>query len=186
MPADNQLYLNTLAHLAIEPAFTELIFVCYEPLFVDLAARWGDFARTEQVAAAFARVLPVAPYLAGLAEELIMHQAVAVEDYFLRLLDGAQITTSEVGCVDVLLAYWRLVSFRPEAFRGMLKVENVAPLLRHPEGVVRYMAVRVMSVVLKVADAAREEMLRKYNVGNGSEKVVGHYEGREVDYGFLV
>lgn len=190
MLADNhQLYLNTLSRLAIDPKFTELIFVCYEPLFADLAARWQGFARLEQIAAAFARVLPVAPYLAGLAEEFVMHPSVAAGDSFLAqmaLLDEAQIAAVGVGCVDVLVAYWRLISFRAEAFRGMVEVENVAPLLRHPEGVVRYMAVRVMSVVLKVADAAREEMLRKYGVGNDSERVVGYYEGKEVDYGFFV
>lgn len=190
MPTDSQLYLNTLSHLAIDPKFTALIFVCYEPLFADLAARWRAFARPEQIAAAFARVLPVAPYLAALAEEFIMHQSMVPEDCFLAqmaLLDEAQIAAVEaVGCVDVLVAYWRLMSFRAEAFRGMAKVENVAPLLRHPEGVVRYMAVRVMSLVLKAADAAREDMLSKYGVGNGSEKVVGYYEGKEVDYGFLV
>lgn len=184
LPVDNQHYLNTLARLAIDPAFTELIFVCYEPLFADLAARWRGLARPEQIAAAFARVLPVAPYLAGLAEEFIMHQPVAAGDYFLALLNETQVAA---GCVDVLLAYWRLASFRPDAFRGIVKVENVAALLRHPHAAVRYMAVRAMCVVLNVADAAREDMLREYGVRNDSATaVIGSYEGREVDYGFLV
>lgn len=186
LPVDNQRYLDTLARLAIDPAFTELIFISYEPLFVDLAVRWRGFARPEQIAAAFARVLPVAPYLAGLAEEFIMHQPMAAGDYFLALLGGAPVAMA-AGCVDLLLAYWRLANFRPAAFRGMVKVENVAALLRHPHAAVRYMAVRAMGVILDVADAAREDMLREYGVRNDSATaVMGSYEGREVDYGFLV
>lgn len=188
--ADSQLYLNTLSRLAILPEFTELVFIWYEPLFPDLAARWKAFAHPEQMAAAFARILPVAPYLAGLAEEFIMHQSVAPGDYFfthISKLSDEEIATVEVDSIDNLLSFWRLLSFRREAFLGMVKVENVAPLLKHPEKVVRYMAVRVMGLILKVADAAREEMFQKYGVGNDSEeKVMGLWEGKEIDYGFLV
>lgn len=188
--ADNQLYLNTLSRLAIFPEFTQLIFTCYEPLFPDLAARWKTFAHPEQMAAAFARVLPVAPYLAGLAEEFIMHQSMAPSDYFLAQisqLSDEQIAVVDVDLVDILLSFWRLLCFKREAFLRMVKVENVAPLLKHSVKVVRYMAVRVMGLILKVADAAREDMFKKYGVGNDSEEgVMGFWEGKEVDYGFLV
>ena len=69
---DNGLYLNTLSRIAVNPNFTSLILTCYEPIFTDLVARWRGFATVEQLAAGFARVLPVVPFLVDFAEEFLL------------------------------------------------------------------------------------------------------------------
>ncbi|RPB13613.1 midasin, partial [Morchella conica CCBAS932] len=166
-----QLYLSTLSRLALRPDLTAHVFSSYEPLFPDLCARWRDTTTTAaEIACAFARVLPLAPYLADVAEEFLAPGSIA-------LGDG----------LEVLLALWRLLVFRRESFVGLVKMESVAPLLKHKEPAVRYLAVRVMCIFLKASDSTREKMFAQYGVGNeAEEKVIGVWEGKEMDYGFLV
>lgn len=185
--ADSQFYLNTLSRLAITPEFTELIASCYRPLFPDIAARWRDFASLESMAIAFAKVLPVMPYLVGLAGGFLVQP----ESHFLfsisRLNDEEVATVPAAETLNLLLALWRLLTFKRESFMKLAKMEDVAPLLKHPNRAVRYMAVRVLCLYLKAADAAKEKMFTQYGVGNDSEeKVMGVWEGKEMDYGFLV
>ncbi|KAI5852686.1 P-loop containing nucleoside triphosphate hydrolase protein, partial [Morchella snyderi] len=168
---NTQLYLSTLSRLALRPDLTTRVFSSYEPLFPDLCARWRDTTTTaSEIACAFARVLPLAPYLADVAEEFLTPGSIVLEDG-----------------LEVLLALWRLLVFRRESFSGLVKIESVAPLLTHKECAVRYLAVRVMCIFLKASDSTREEMFAQYGVGNeGEEKVIGAWEGKEIDYGFLV
>src|SRR5437588_13017062 len=70
--ADNNLYLDTLSKIAVNPNFTSSVLTCYEPIFTDLAARWRGFATVGQLAAGFARVLPVMPFLADIAVEFLL------------------------------------------------------------------------------------------------------------------
>ncbi|KAG0638072.1 hypothetical protein HOY80DRAFT_1080648, partial [Tuber brumale] len=194
--SDNSLYLNTLSKIAVNSNFTSLILTCYEPIFADLAARWRGFATVEQLAAGFARVLPVMPFLADIAEEFLLRSSPGgIAPEFLttmkRLSDELRLEElSTVGhgekLLDMLLSLHRLLCFRREAFLGLVNVDVLFGLVGHKYLPIRYLSVRILSIYLKAADRAQELMFFNFGVGGtAQEKVLGLWEGKEVDYGFL-
>jgi len=194
---DNGLYLDTLSRIAVNPNFTSLMLTCYEPIFADLVARWRGFATVEQLAAGFARVLPVVPFLADLAEEFLLHSgpgetAPGFPTRMERLSDELCLEElSTVGhgekSLDMLLSLHRLLCFRREGFLGLVNADVLFGLMRHKYLPVRYLSVRILSIYLKAADRAQETMFSRFGVGGtAKEKVLGLWEGREVDYGFLM
>jgi len=194
---DNGLYLDTLSRIAVNPSFTSLILICYEPIFADLVARWREFATVEQLAAGFARVLPAVPFLADLAEEFLLHSgpgetAPGFPTRMERLSDELRLEElSAVGhgekSLDMLLSLHRLLCFRREGFLGLVNADVLFGLMRHKYLPVRYLSVRILSIYLKAADRAQEAMFSRFGVGGtAKEKVLGLWEGREIDYGFLM
>jgi midasin len=188
----NHVYLETLSQLSIHPIFSSTILACYEALFPELVARWPTFATTAQIAAGLGRILPVVPYLVDMAEYLLQSQL--EEQKFLAVVLGLSdgVTHEEVCslptelAVESLLSLHRLLCFRRDTFLPLIDTTNLYPLLHHPHQAVRYVAVRILCIYLKAADAAQEEILEKYGVGKRAEKVLGPWEGRDVDYGFLM
>ncbi|KAG0131716.1 ATPase, partial [Tuber indicum] len=195
--ADNSLYLDTLSKIAVNSNFTSLIFTCYEPIFADLAARWRGFATVEQLAAGFARVLPVMPFLADIAEEFLLRSSPGgTAPEFLtmmkRLSDELHpeelLTVGHGGkLLDMLLSLHRLLCFRREPFLGLVNVDVLFGLMRHECLPIRYLSVRILSIYLKAADRAQELMFFNFGVGGiAQERVLGLWEGKEIDYGFLM
>lgn len=190
--AANDVYLDTLSRLALHPVFSSTVLTHYEPLLPELVARWPSFATAAQMAAGTARILPVVPHLVELAEHLLLSGL--GEQAFLAmalgLADGAareDVWSLPAGLVlETLLSLNRLLCFRRDAFLPLVDPTNLYRLLGHPHRAVRYVAIRVLCIYLKAADSAQEEMLESYGVGRRSEKVLGPWEGREVDYGFLM
>ncbi|KAL7273036.1 AAA ATPase midasin [Rhizina undulata] len=194
-PASNDSYLNTLSALALSPAFTSLILTCYEPVFPDIVARWRGLASPEEAAAAFARVLPVVPYLADLAEEFLLPCSADGSRTFLSSIshlspqsDAATVAAVPAAAAqDILLSLHRLLCFKRTPFISLVNPANLFPLLRHPNRAVRYLTIRILCIFLKAADHIQDELFNQYGVGdNSEEKVTGEWEGIEIDYGFLI
>jgi midasin len=189
--AANNVYLETLARLSIHPVFSSTILACYEPLFPELVVRWPTFASAAQIAAGFGGILPVVPYLVEVAEHLLSQPDRKTSLWAAFGLSSAP-TTEEVCMVpaapalEILLSLHRLLSFRRDAFLPLVDTATLYHLLHHTHRAVRYVVVRMLCIYLGAADAAQEEMLNKYGVGKHSEKILGPWEGRMVDYGFLM
>ena len=184
--APNAVYLDTLSRLALHPGFSSAVLTHYEPLLPELVARWPSFATAAQMAAGTARILPVVPYLVELAEHLLL-SGLAEQPFLAAALGLADLRSLPPEPVlETLLSLNRLLCFRRDAFLPLVNPTNLYPLLGHPHRAVRYLAIRVLSIYLKAADSAQEEILQSHGVGRRSEKVLGPWEGREVDYGFLM
>ena len=73
--------------------------------------------------------------------------------------------------------------FQREAFMGLVEPLYLFPLLGHPNRVIRYLVIKIISIYMKVGDLQEQEMVSSYL---GEDAALGTYEGRTVDYGFLV
>jgi midasin len=191
---DNGRYLDTLARVAIQPSCTSLILTYYEPIFPDLVARWGNFASVEKVLAGFGRVLPVIPHLSEMAEEFVLHSPALASPKFLSIISCPSLgpsvreisAASDDETLDMLLSIHRLLCFRRNSFLGLVNPENISMFLEHRSRAIRYLSVRILCIFLKASDAAQEEMFTKHSVGGADERVMGLWEGKEVDYGVLM
>ncbi|EEH22929.2 hypothetical protein PABG_05140 [Paracoccidioides brasiliensis Pb03] len=176
---------DTLALAALRPNYTNTLFSLYEPIFVDLAARWIYLDSHEyfvRVIAAFARILPFAPYLRPLAD-------VASRD-----LKGSGLPCSEEPgkfgnlqvedetLISLLLALFRLLSFDLESFSPIVSPSQLQSLFNRSNHVIRYLAIRCFCLYMHAADAALERMLSKYHDGTA---INGPWEDRTIDYRFL-
>ncbi|OJJ47113.1 hypothetical protein ASPZODRAFT_65627 [Penicilliopsis zonata CBS 506.65] len=177
-------YLNALALGALQPGCTETFFNLYQPIFVDLAARWliSD-AHTNQagVLAAFSRVLPFAPHLRSFARQYALSRAgplsalVGSKELEILQLDDDTLHV-------LLLALFRLFSYDLETFSASVSPLQLQALFRHHDRSIRYLAVRCFAFYMHAADAATEKMVLK-NVGD--EPIFAEWEGITIDYRFL-
>lgn len=176
--------LHALAISALNNEFTESIFQLYEPIVVDLAARWirSDIqASYVDILSAFARILPFAPYLRSFAGEFALSQAgpqsalAGSKELTLRQLDQESVR-------KLLLAIFRLLSFDLETFSKAVSPIQLQSLFPHEDPVTRYLAVRCFAIYMHAADAATESMLQ---VNTGSEPIEGDWEGITIDYRLL-
>lgn len=176
--------LHALALGALQPQYTESVFRLYEPIVVDLAARWlrPDLnAHPVAVLAAFARILPFAPHLRSFATQYALSQTGPLSalsgtgKLTLRQMDHTSIQTS-------LLALFRLLSFDLETFAKAVSPIQLQSLFPHDDLVIRYLAIRCFSLYMHAADAATEKMLR---VNTGSDPIEGDWEGIAIDYRLL-
>lgn len=176
--------LHALALGALQPQYTESVFRLYEPIVVDLAARWlrSDLnAHPVAVLAAFARILPFAPHLRPFASQYASSQTgplsalSGTKELTLRQLDQTSIQT-------LLLALFRLLSFDLETFAKAVSPIQLQSLFHHDDLVIRYVAIRCFALYMHAADAATEKMLR---VNTGSDPIEGDWEGTTIDYRLL-
>ncbi|KAL4820245.1 hypothetical protein BDW67DRAFT_181320 [Aspergillus spinulosporus] len=174
-------YLNALAVGALRSGFTEKFFYVYEPIFVDLAARWtlpeSGVDQTE-VLSAFARILPLTPHLRSFASQYAMSRAgplsalAAPNASTIMQIDNSTIST-------LLLAIFRLLSFDVEAFAPAISPSRLQTFFRHDDKVIRYLAVRCFCLYMRAADASTERILWSHC---GDDMVEGHWEGIKIDY----
>ncbi|KAJ5112649.1 hypothetical protein N7532_000694 [Penicillium argentinense] len=176
--------LHALALGALNPQLTENVFRLYEPIVVDLAARW---LRTDisadyiHVLAAFARILPYAPYLRPFASQYALSQTGPQS----ALTGSKELTLRELDIPstrNLLLALFRLLSFDLETFSKAVSPIQLQSLFPHEDRIVRYLAVRCFALYMHAADAATENMLR---VNTGIDPIEGDWEGITIDYRLL-
>ncbi|KAJ6155360.1 Midasin [Penicillium chermesinum] len=168
--------LHALAQGALNTRLTETVFRTYEPIAVDLAARWirKDFqADPIQILAAFARILPLAPYLRPFAGQYALSKIgplsalAGSKELTLRQLDQESIRT-------LLLALFRLLSFDLETFSKAVSPIQLQSLFPHEDPITRYLAIRCFAIYMHAADAATQSMLR---INTGVDPIEGN--GRE-------
>ncbi|KAI9799096.1 MAG: hypothetical protein M1833_004290 [Piccolia ochrophora] len=174
--APNREYLAALAIAALDPKLTQPIFVYYEPLFVDLAARWHSSqpstpASALAILSAYARILPFAPHLVSFAQEIALAQQKKPflgndSNHIFRCLlaqhhvdPGGE---SETAVHGALLCAFRLLRFDQALFSKAIATSEVRRLFTHPDLSIRYLAVRVFCLSLFAADAVTQAMLKQH------------------------
>ncbi|KAL4867700.1 hypothetical protein BDV12DRAFT_197981 [Aspergillus spectabilis] len=174
-------YLNALAVGALKSGFAEKFFYIYEPIFVDLAARWilpeSGVDQTE-VISAFARILPLAPHLRSFASQYALSRAGPLSA--LAASNGlVNLQTDDSSIRRLLLAIFRLLSFDSEAFSPALAPSQLQALFRHNDRVIRYLAIRCFCLYMRAADASTERILWLHC---GDDLIEGEWEGISIDY----
>ncbi|KAB8209997.1 hypothetical protein BDV34DRAFT_209809 [Aspergillus parasiticus] len=174
-------YLNALAVGALRSKCTEGFFCLYEPIFVDLAARWlaSDFHNNQvDIISAFSRILPFAPFLASFASQYASSRAgplsalAATDEATLLQLDDTTLRT-------LLLSVFRLLSYDLETFSSTISPSRLQSLFQHSDPSIRYLAIRCFALYMHAADAATEKMVQTYI---GTDVVEGEWEGIVIDY----
>lgn len=174
-------YLNALAVGALKPGYTERFFYLYEPLFVDLAARWilpESSVDQIEVIAAFARILPLAPHLRSFASQYAMSRAGPLSA--LAAPNASNNQQSDDSTIStLLLSIFRLLSFDLEAFSPAVAPSHLQALFRHENKVIRYLAVRCFCLYMRAADASLDRILWLHC---GDDILEGEWENVSIDY----
>ena len=159
----NTQYLETLADLALNPAYTEIVFAAFEPLFVDLCTRWLDRLSSKYsplaVVAFLARVLPCAPHLSLYAEEVACKRKAG---QFAALFSSSVIALSELpdsDLVALLGVIYRLLKFDDCTFAVLVPPPQILVLMGHGSVAVRCLAIRIFCVFMRTSDAVYQEMM---------------------------
>ncbi|KAE8148455.1 AAA ATPase [Aspergillus avenaceus] len=174
-------YLNALAVGALRSKCTEGFFCHYEPIFVDLTARWlaSDFQNNYvDIFSAFSRILPFAPFLAPFASQYAISRAgplsalAASDEVTLMQLDDTTTRT-------LLLSLFRLLSYDLETFSSIISPSRLQSLFQHRDQSIQYLAIRCFALYMRAADAATEKIVQQHI---GGDIIEGEWEGIVIDY----
>ena len=183
-------FLDTLAQTALRPSLTLKLFTHFENIFADTCARWiSTGAGNDQINAtieAFARILPLARHLSTYLEKLLRITSPSSQSPLQIPLRINHSNSRELECLNLqrlLLAVFRLLNLDKEIWGQTLSGSNIQDLLQHANRPIRYLAVRIFCILHSSSDLKLEAMIEAH-VGKG-EAVMGDYDGRLVDYGFL-
>src|SRR2546423_4557074 len=128
-------YLDALAFASLRPPCTDRLFTLYEPLIVEITARWrdrntsGDLATDVDVFSGLARILPLAPYLKPRLSDLLGSSNGL----------GALRRTGELHLfnlnkeklLSILIAWFRLMTFDVETYAFVISPLQVSSLIAH-------------------------------------------------------
>jgi midasin len=182
-------FLNALATATLNPQLTLPLFTNYDRLFADTSAKWTQTGNDQRndVIEAFARILPLAPHLSTFLEEYLQ-TASSSDDGTPGKIHTLWVTDIEtelpvLHLQRLLLATYRLLNFNHRIFSKTISASKIQSYFQHGDRAVRYVAVRIFCQIALASDIKLEAMLDKH-VGK-TEIVLGDYDGRLLDYGFL-
>ncbi|PKS10225.1 hypothetical protein jhhlp_001975 [Lomentospora prolificans] len=182
--------LDAVADAALLPHLTDRLFVHFENVFADICARLVLHAKPRikgSILAAFARILPFAPYLSIFVERFLAHlhsQEPGLPIFSPTHLDSWTPTPHDsVSLQRLLLSIWRLNSFDRRAYGSLLSPANAQELFTHENRAVRYLAIRIFCQVLQASDFKLEALIQEH-LGT-VDAVLGDFDGCEIDFGFL-
>ncbi|KAL5417777.1 hypothetical protein PMIN06_004114 [Paraphaeosphaeria minitans] len=177
--------LEWLTRQSLVPGRTEDLFVEHDFLFVEVCTRWMSAEVTPELElAAFGRILPLAPHLAEHAERFARSPQVPFLGAQLAGIKRRDVGhVSEHELCQALLGWFRLMSFDCRNFAKHMRPATMEQLFQHPNRSVRYLAVRNFCLYVHAADHATQNMMKRVV---GEEEVEGQWEGRTIDYRFLL
>lgn len=162
---DDAQYLAQLSRAALDRRYTDLLIVNAELLIPHYCAAFSNSHDYVSVLAAFGRILPFAPHVAEYAECYLSSSA-SSEPPIERL-------------EDYLLGLYRLLQFDHRTFAKFVPFAHIQRnLLLHQRPCLRYLAVRVLCLYLRAADAAMEKMIPQ-------QDLEGPWENKQINYRFL-
>ncbi|KFY35146.1 hypothetical protein V494_06163 [Pseudogymnoascus sp. VKM F-4513 (FW-928)] len=184
-------YLDAIAAAGAIPRLTTRVFARFENIFADTCSRWVERKQGKEqdpaIIEAFARILPFAPYLHVYLANYTTSQSNITSGREIRYLSDESSSNisdlSETGLQSLLLAGFRLLRFDKSLYTSLISASKIQNLLRHDNQAVRYLAARILALLLSASDAKLEELLAAH-VGKNSP-VMGDYDGENIDYGFL-
>ncbi|TEA19278.1 Midasin [Colletotrichum sidae] len=186
--------LDAIAEAALIPQLTDRIFIHFENVFPDICARWlldpGNKARNGLVLASIARILSSAPYLSEFLQQVMREDLAKTSPphgprtLTLRFPDYTAFTPAQgPELLQLLLAAWRLVCFDQRTYGVLVSPTHMQGLFAHKDRAVRYMAIRIFTLLLRAADSKLEALINEH-IG-AKDAVLADFDGREIDYGFL-
>ncbi|KAL3419302.1 denitrification regulatory protein NirQ (ATPase) [Phlyctema vagabunda] len=179
-------FLSSLAVAALEPHLTLSLFTRFESVFADTCARWISNGKIQdnRVIEAFARILPLAPHLSTYLEIHLSNSASSPARIATLYKDSNSISTlPTVEIQRILLAGFRLLSFRKATITRAVSGSKIQELFQHEDPAVRYLAIRVFCQLRSASDLKLEALIEAH-VGR-TEAVMGDFDGQVVDLGFL-
>lgn len=185
--------LEAVSQAALLPRLTGRVFLHFEPVFADIAARWILNTRKgscdDNILAAFARLLPFAPNLSVFLDDYLKsltHEPRSSSQPLAtaRLhLVGSSTTLSGDVLSQRLLAVWRLLNFDKRAYASLVLPSEVQTLFSHSYGPVKYLAIRIFCLLMNASDLKLDALLRQYV--SEEESLIGELDGNSIDYVFL-
>ena len=183
----NTEYLTSLSRLALDPSWTELIFSSYEPLFLDLVGRWT--AETQEgitsslnILTALSKVLSFCPRLATCVQEITSHPR---QDIFCSAgRPNPAISLSDIpsnSLCQLLVLLLRLLAFDEHGFCSLVTPVQIQELCSHVELHIRYLACRVLGLLLHFTDKATASHVERYC---GVAAPHGDLDGKQIDFRF--
>jgi len=182
-------FLDTLAQVALQPRLTLRLCTTFGGVFADSTARWivggNDQSQRNEIIEGFARILPLAPHLSTYLERYLETTSTdngkpPQTSRIRNLSEGTQ--SSVLEWQRILLAGFRLLNFDKHTFSRTIFGGAIQDLFKHDDRGVRYLAVRIFCHLCSASDLKLEAMIGEYV---GQDAVMGDYDGRPVDYGFL-
>jgi midasin len=163
--SDGSRYFDALARATLIPNLTDQFCILYEPLTVELAARWCHQTSTEdihgsiKVLAGFARILPAKPSLKILLQGFLEK---CKSGFIGNLAESShlQLLILDVDLLSsFLLALFRLYSHDLATYSSLVSPVQLSSLLRHEAPSIRYLTVRCLALYMNLADAMVEQMI---------------------------
>jgi midasin len=179
-------YLDALALASLRSSCTDRLFILYEPLMVEITARWlsrtalSDVTADLEIFSALARVLPLAPYLRPRLNTLLSssHNLTALRRA--GELNLVKLTNEQL--LSVLLAWFRLLTYDVESFAFVISPLQLSSVITHTNLSIRCLAIHCISLQMQMSDALSERVLAS-NVPEGSTTDV--WESTCIDYRWL-
>lgn len=183
--AGKMVSFDSLANEALKSRATDALFVPYERLFAEIAARWIQSGiESEAKIAAFGRILPLAPHLAEHVERFLAAVSTSpiLGSSSTDVSRSQSLDLPESELLELLLGTFRLLSFQCRDFARHVQPLALENLFNHSNSCVRYLAIRNYSLYVHAADHATQELLKTYV---GETEIQGSWEGSKIDYRFL-
>lgn len=182
----NQQYLDTLAHLALQPSYTAVIFTRHHALSVEICSRWLNSSNVKSdpvaILATLAQILPVAPSLSPYIKTLFQTRKEGPLAALTSHEISSTLATPEDTLRQLLLALYRLLYFDNQAFAHLVSPAQLQLLLSHSDRPVRYLSIKCLCLYLHASEVVLEEMVGRYL---GQEQIHGPWDDRIIDYTFL-
>ena len=180
-------FLETLAQAALQHALTLKLFTQFDNVFGDTCARWisagsGEEQNSSKIQA-FARILPLAPHLSTYLEKSLRITTSSGSKTLLQIPIALSDGQESLNLQRLLLAVFRLLNFSKQTYAQTISGSKIQDLLQHVDRPIRYLAIRIFCILHSASDLKLDAMI-KQRVGK-EEAIMGDYDGRVVDYGFL-
>ncbi|KAI1805875.1 midasin [Daldinia bambusicola] len=185
-------FLDAIATAALIPNITGLIFTHFETEISDICAKWlirpRDQGQEDSIIAAFARILPFAPYLSVFLERYIRETSYRLDSELHPFgINSLNTRPTENFVIEdlqrILIAFWRLLNYDKKTFSQLVPPSRIQELFKHDRASIRYLAIRVFCCQLSASDFNQEGLIRRYI--EHEESLVGDLDGVQVDYTFL-
>lgn len=187
--------LDKLALFALHHEVTLAVLYAYQPIFLDIVARWIERPAEFELAYCQLHSLPhqnltgsivlsalsrVCQLLPGISELL---ESYLLEGAFLEGLSPLTTTPRELQML--LLSFYRIYSDKPHQFAAFIIPEVLYLIIQLPHDyeISKYLAVKILSIYLNVSESARLEMSHTHLK---ESSLYGEYDGGySIDYSLL-
>lgn len=177
--------LSNLASWSLREDLTIPHLYTYKNIFLDCCARWvlkSESSQLVPVLHALGRMVGLFPEATQLIESFLNEHT----HYFNAMLQTYPSQDSQ-DIIKILLAFYRLIQYDKVRFEKYMNTRTLNMLLEHDSPAILLLVLKVLNVILEMAENAYEGLYEKYiTQGNTQKAILDQFEGAEnVDYQFL-